>query len=143
MNAGDVDVLLDDVDAGHVRAELRHRLRENAAAAADVEHGQALEWARAGGVAFEMPAEVVADIGKAQRVQLVQGPERALAVPPGFRELRVELDLARVDGRIGDHVTGPSGRTVLTRASTPMPRNRITTVNSTLSRCRRSAEGFP
>ena len=69
------------------RAAPRHRLGEDAAAAADVEHLLAGEAA--------LPVDPV----QAQRVDLVQRPELALRVPPAVRELAEFLEL----GGVGVH----------------------------------------
>ena len=75
MQLGDAQAFLAKVDARHLGAAPRHRLGEDAAAAADVEHLLAGE---AGGAV---------DPFQAQRVDLVQRPELALRVPPAVREL--------------------------------------------------------
>ena len=66
----------------HRRAEARERLAQEAAAAADIEDSQAAEagWAR--GVAAEPPAGRVADIGEANRIEIVQDRHFAVRVPP-------------------------------------------------------------
>src|SRR3954468_11438196 len=78
---------LAEIDPGDLGAALRHRLGEDAAAAADVEHLLAGE---AGGAV---------DPFQAQRVDLVQRPELALRVPPAVRELRKFVEL----GGVGVH----------------------------------------
>ena len=75
MQLRDLERLFGEVDARHRGAQPRHRLGEDAAAAAHVEHALARERREA------------VDPGEAQRVELVQRPELALRVPPAVREL--------------------------------------------------------
>src|SRR5262249_16180222 len=75
---------LAEVDSRHLGATARHRLGEDAAAAADVEHLLAGE------------ASGSVDPFQAQRVDLVQRPELALRVPPAVRELREFLEFCGV-----------------------------------------------
>src|SRR4051794_291041 len=84
MQLRDTQAFLAEVDAGDLGAAARHRLGEDAAAAADVEHLLAGE---AGGAV---------DPFQAQRVDLVQRPEFALGVPPAVCELRKLLELCGV-----------------------------------------------
>src|SRR6185436_1062749 len=72
------------VDAGHIGAEARHRLAQDSAAAADVEHALAGEMRQA------------VDPAQAQWIELVQRPEFALRVPPAVRELAEFRELGRV-----------------------------------------------
>src|SRR4051812_1709557 len=84
MQLRDTQAFLAEVDAGDLGAAARHRLGEDAAAAADVEH---LLAGKAGGAI---------DPFQAQRVDLVQRPEFALGVPPAVCELRKLLELCGV-----------------------------------------------
>ena len=78
-----------EVDAEHLGSAARHRVGEDAAAAADVENTLALERREA------------VDPVEAQRVDLVQRPEIALGVPPAVGQLAELRELARVG--IGHH----------------------------------------
>src|SRR6185436_4980278 len=82
----DLERPLREVDAHHLRALRRHRLGEDAAAAADVEHALALE----------PPGEPL-DMAEAQRIDLVQRPEFARGVPPAMRERAEFGDFGGVD----------------------------------------------
>ena len=84
VQPGDRDVALDGVDAGDAGAEPRHRLGQQAAAAADVEQREACQGAGRQRVAAMTGGDAVADEGDARRVELVQRPELALRVPPGL-----------------------------------------------------------
>ncbi len=84
MKLGDAQRLLGQVDAGHPRAAASHRLGEDAAAAADVQHV----------AAFEL--RMLRDPLQAQRVDLVQRAELALGIPPAVREFPEFLQLGRI-----------------------------------------------
>src|SRR5262245_49568596 len=75
MQLGDLQRLVGEVDARDPRARARHRLGEDAAAAADVEHVLPFE------------RRVLLDPAQAQRVDLVQRPELALRVPPAVGQV--------------------------------------------------------
>ena len=64
-------------------------------------------------VAPEPAAGRVADIGEAHRVELVQGPHRALRVPPGLGDPFEPRHFGGVDGRVGH------GRSLPAMARTP------------------------
>ena len=74
------------IDADHLRAEPRERLAQQPGAAADIEQAQAREAVEALGVAVELAAGGVADIGQPQRVDLVQRRHLAVGVPPLGRQ---------------------------------------------------------
>ncbi|MNM52751.1 hypothetical protein D3C81_638390 [compost metagenome] len=71
VQAGDPEGLLAHVDAGHLGAASGHALGEDAATAADVEHALA-----------KQTAALLGDPVKAHRIDLMQGFELALHVPP-------------------------------------------------------------
>ena len=75
MQFCDLDVGLGRIDADDLGAEPRHRLAEQAAAAAYVEDAQALERPCRMRVAAETRRHLVADIGEPHRVELVQRAE--------------------------------------------------------------------
>jgi ribosomal protein L40E len=83
------------VDAGHLRAALFHRLGEDAAAATDIGYPLAREAARG-----------VVDPVQAQRIDVVQRLEFAVRIPPSMRERRKFGEL----GRIGVRARDGSGR---------------------------------
>src|SRR5690348_158024 len=73
------------VDAGDACAARRHRLGEDAAAAADIEHARARELGAA------------RDPVEPERIDVVQRPELALRIPPAVRELAELRELCRID----------------------------------------------
>ena len=99
MQAGGRDVALGGIDAGDLRAEPRHRLAEQPAAAADIEHRQALQRAARQGVALPVGGGAVADEAEANRVKPMQRRELAARIPPFVRDARKALDLGRIDRR--------------------------------------------
>ena len=76
-----------DVDSGHLPALARQRLRQDAAAAADVENGRAVE------------PGAIGNVLQTRRIEIVQRAERPFRVPP-TRSHRVEfLLLGTIDVR--------------------------------------------
>ncbi len=69
MRRGDADVLFGGVGADDRGAHARHRLRQQSAAAADIEHAQALQRPCALRISPEILAGVVADVGQAHRIE--------------------------------------------------------------------------
>ncbi|EKF40459.1 hypothetical protein NA8A_21212 [Nitratireductor indicus C115] len=94
------DIGLRGIGADDLRAKAGHGLAQEAATAADIEKPQIVERFRSMGIASEMGRDMIADIGKADRVELVQNPEFSCRVPPFRREGREVLDFARVDSRL-------------------------------------------
>src|SRR5205085_2338122 len=84
VKLGDAQRFLREIGARDARAARRHRLGEDAAAAADIQHA----------LAREPDARV--DPAAAQRIDLVQRTELALRVPPAMRELAEFLEFRRV-----------------------------------------------
>ena len=78
------DVLFDNINARHRCAESCHGFGQDASAAANVEDAQSFERKVSGTATVEVPAQLLANIGESQIVELVQWPEGALAVPPRF-----------------------------------------------------------
>ena len=70
------------IDGGHRKAEARHRLGHEAAAAPDVEQGQPGERLQLSGIAAEMRQQPRADETEPGRIEPVQRAEAALGVPP-------------------------------------------------------------
>jgi hypothetical protein len=66
-------------------AERGHGFRQDSATAADVQHADPAERPVAGILAPEVFTDRRAQIAYAQAVELVQGPERTLLVPPLLR----------------------------------------------------------
>ena len=70
------------IDGGHPKAEARHRLGHEAAAAPDVEQGQPGKRLQLSGIAAEMRQQPRADETEPGRIEPVQRAEAALGVPP-------------------------------------------------------------
>ena len=92
-------LVADGIGADDLGAEPRHRLAQQAAAAADVEEAQPLERPRRVRIAAETRGDLVADIGQAHRIELVQRTELAVRVPPFGGQRGKALDLGVVDRR--------------------------------------------
>ncbi|MNW00863.1 hypothetical protein D3C71_1964130 [compost metagenome] len=92
MQASHLERFVRQVDTGHVRATARHRFRQDAAAAPDVQHLFAGKAARA----FLNPFQP-------QRIDGMQGLEFAFRVPPpaGQGAELVQFGLVGVDGGAG------------------------------------------
>ncbi|MNL56290.1 hypothetical protein D3C87_1797740 [compost metagenome] len=90
MQAGDLQRLVGQVDAGDVRAAPGHRLRQDAAAATHIQHFLAGEAAGA-----------LLNPFQPQRIDGMQGLEFAFRVPPaaGQGAELVQFGLVGVDGR--------------------------------------------
>jgi hypothetical protein len=73
------------IDRGDLRALARQRLRQQSAAAADVERARAAQ------------RGPLADVGQAYRIQVVQRTRIAVRIPPARSECSELLDLGRVD----------------------------------------------
>src|ERR1051325_6327249 len=80
----DAQRLVGEIGARDARAARRHRLGEDAAAAAHIEHTLARE------------PDALVDPVEAQRIDLVQRTDLALRVPPAMRELAEFLEYRRV-----------------------------------------------
>ena len=97
MALRDGDIARRRVNAGDCGAEPRQRLRQNAAAAADVENAQAIEGpCRVKRGRLEMCGDLLAQIAEPHRVDLVQRLHRAFEIPP----LRAKPLKARQIGRV-------------------------------------------
>src|SRR5271165_5158185 len=70
------------VDTGHSEAQARHRFGDKAAAAADVEQGEPIEWLQPGGIATEVCRQLLADKAQPGWIDAVQYPETSLGIPP-------------------------------------------------------------
>ena len=86
------DIALGRIGADDGRAEPRQRLRQNAAAAADIEDAQAFQAIELLGVAVEPLAGGVADVGEPHRIELVQHRHLAARVPPLLGQRRKARD---------------------------------------------------
>jgi hypothetical protein len=106
MCPGHRDVLLSRIEARHRGAEPRQRLRQHAAAAADIADRKPIKREGRLRIAAVMPAERVADIGEPHRVEPVQDPHRTGLVPPGRREGVEARDLAAIDEAVRGVVRG-------------------------------------
>lgn len=85
MQLRDLERFFREVDAGHASAALRHALGENAAAAADVDHG------------FVFQCDHAVNVIEPQRVEIMQRLEFARGVPPPVREFAEFGDFAGVN----------------------------------------------
>ena len=106
MDGGRLDVPLRRVDGNHVRAQPRHRLGQQAAAAADVEKAQALERFALVWVDAQPRRHLLADIVEPDRIELVQHAELAVGVPPFGGHCGKAFHLGRVDGGAAGDVFG-------------------------------------
>ena len=75
VTARRLDVFHGRIKAGHLRAKARQRLRQDAAAAADIEYP------------FARKARVRVDPVEANRIQFMQRFEFGIRVPPAMREI--------------------------------------------------------
>ena len=83
MQLRDLERLVGEIDAGDLRAALRHALGEYAAAAADVEH------------VFAAQRGASVDVIQSQRIDIVQRLEIAGGVPPVMGEFAEFGDFSR------------------------------------------------
>ena len=95
------DIAVGRIGADDGRAKPRQRLRQNAAAAADIEDAQAGEAVEPLRIAAEMIGGAIADIGKPDRVEFVQRRHRSARVPPLAGEPRKARDFVLVDRACG------------------------------------------
>src|SRR5438105_6312360 len=84
VQLGDPQRFLGEIDAGDAGAAPSHRLGEDAAAAADIEH------------AFAGERDALVDPVEPQRIDFVQRTELALRIPPSRSELAELLELCRI-----------------------------------------------
>jgi len=101
VRPGHGDVFSRGVDPGRLEAQTRHRLAEQAPAAADIDQAQAVERRARPTVSPEALQALVADERQANRIEPVQWGEGAVRVPPGLGESREPGDLAWVDAGPG------------------------------------------
>jgi hypothetical protein len=97
------DVGLRRVHPDHGRPQPGQRFAQDAGAAADIEDAQPVEAFAAFGVAGELPAGGVADIGEAGRIELVQHAHAAARIPPVGGQRGEPRHLAVVDRRARSH----------------------------------------
>src|SRR5690606_39497549 len=102
MKLRHLNVGLGGISAHHFGPETRHRLAQKAAAAPDIEYPQALERFGRARITPEPGRDVVADIGEANGIELVQRAELAVRVPPFRRQCRKTFNLAGIDGASSD-----------------------------------------
>ena len=79
------------------RAETGEGLREEAAAAAHIEHGEPVQGVLADRVPAKARRGAIANVGEPHRIELVQRRERSRFVPPMVRQTIESLDLVGVD----------------------------------------------
>ena len=96
----DLDVGRRRIDADDLRAEPRHRLAQNPAAAADVEQAKPGERFSRLRIAREVLDDDIADVAEPHRIELVQRPELSVRAPPLRRHPLEFCDLGGVDGSI-------------------------------------------
>lgn len=109
MQLRHLDVGLGSVGPDHLGAEAGHRLAQKPAAAADVEDAQALERTGFAWIAPEALRHLVADIGEADGVELVQRAKLAVRVPPFGGKRGKAFHFRGIDGRSSGvgHVFSP------------------------------------
>ncbi len=95
-NSG-LDVLFRGIDAGDAAAKPGHGLRQESAAAADIENIQAGVRLARKGVPGETGGDLLANIGKPDGVELVEDSELSLRIPPLRRETGKPFDFRRFD----------------------------------------------
>ena len=105
MEFGDVDILGHDIDARDPPSQTGEGLTEDAAAATNVQ--QALASQGLGGAGRVLGGQVFAQVRDPEGIELVQGPEGPIRVPPAVGQLFKVGDLGGVDarglGRISRH----------------------------------------
>jgi hypothetical protein len=99
VQEGGRDVAVGGIDAGDLPAEASHRFAQQSAAAADIEHRQAVQRAARQGVALPVGRDTVADKAEANRVELMQRREIAAGIPPFVGDARKARHLGRIDRR--------------------------------------------
>ena len=116
--------LVGQIDPGHLGAARGHALRQDAAAAAHVQHTLACQGA--------VPVDPV----EPQRIDLVQRPELAVGIPPAVRELAEFLQLLRIDVERLAHACGVMRCCQLAAVAASSAASRVV-------RCRLSSSGWP
>ncbi|MNU60219.1 hypothetical protein D3C71_494040 [compost metagenome] len=101
VGRGDADILLRRVGSYDGCAHAGNRFGQKAATAADIEDAQTFQGAMRLRVTAEILADAFADIGKANRIELVQRTEFSGGAPPFGSHFREHLDLILVDRRSG------------------------------------------
>ncbi len=99
-----LDVVRRRIGPHHPGAEPRQRLAQNAAAAADIENADAIEARRMAGVATELPAHRIPDIGEPDWIELMQHRHLSARVPPFPGEPGKAVDLGGIDCGVGNSV---------------------------------------
>jgi hypothetical protein len=97
VSLGGLDVLRRGIDTGDRGAEPGHGLGHQPSAAADIEDRKACEARWSLGIATELFAELVADIGEPHRIDAMQRPERSFGVPPVACELGKPRNLVPIE----------------------------------------------
>ena len=107
MRLRDCNIVLRRIGTDHVGAQSRQRLRQDSAAAADIEHAETLQAVELFRIAAKMRSRLIADIAQPDRIELVQGGHRPARIPPVGRMAREPLDLGLIDagyaGFSGNH----------------------------------------
>src|SRR5207237_10186828 len=98
MGAGDIDCRGIGVDPGHRKAEPGHWLGDKAAAAADIEQGQAVERPEGTGVAAKGCEQLPPDEIEADGVYSMERAKAALGVPPAGAVRSEAIDVVRIYG---------------------------------------------
>src|SRR5437588_513425 len=78
-------------------AQSRQRLRDQSAAAADIEKPQAGKGSSRLGVTPEMAGEPLGNEGESRRIETMKRPERAILVPPLRCDRSEAIDFAAID----------------------------------------------
>jgi hypothetical protein len=82
MRPGSIDIVFRRIGADHLRTQPRQRLRQDAAAATDIQHAQAFQTVQLFWIAVELRRGLVADIAEPNGIELVQGRHGAARIPP-------------------------------------------------------------
>src|SRR5262249_48968864 len=99
MRARGGNIVFRWIDADHLRAQSRQRLRQNTATAADIEDAQTLQTVEFSWIAIEMCRGLVSDITEANWIEFMQRRHGPARIPPVGGVTREPLDLGLIDRR--------------------------------------------
>src|SRR5690606_34431973 len=94
-----LNVCLGRVCTNNFGAKAGQRLAQKAAAAANIEDAQSFEWLCRAWVTAKTCRDLIANIGEANWIELVQRTEFSVRIPPLSCQRGEPLDFAGVDGR--------------------------------------------
>src|SRR5512143_3583389 len=104
------DIVLRRIGANHLGTQSRQRFRQDAAAAADIQHAQPLQAVELFGAAFKARRCLIADVAKPYRIELVQGRHGPAWIPPIGGVARKTLDLSRINAGYASFSSNHSNR---------------------------------